>query len=109
MISIINLAVWKPKKPKRLSVEEQLRLTQGIHPRERTKGDNRVERLAALQLWHRLISPTPDDPFGPEEGFSDSIVRIAKWGTRFLDMADKAGNGISKTTSMSEMYQNDEK
>ena len=93
------------KKPIRLSVEEKLRLTHGIHPRERIGEDNRAERLAARQLWNRLISPTPDDPFDHEEGFTDSVFRIAKWGTSFLDMADKTGNGIAKTKPISEMYQ----
>ena len=68
-------------------------------------GGNRDERLEARKLWHRLPDPTPDDPFGPEEGVTEAVIRTAKWGKEFLDLADMEGNGVAMATLMKEVYQ----
>ena len=95
----------KSRKEKPLSVEEQPRSTQHIHPRGRIREAHRVERLGARKLRRRLDFPTPDGPFDPEEGFSESVVRIAKWGKRFLNLAYLVGGGGEKETLTNETYQ----
>ena len=90
---------------KPLTVEEQMRIAQSPHHRGRTKAENIVERHEARKNWRRTRYQTPDDPFGPEEGFSESARRAAQWGTRFLDLSDDVANGVAKSTLMTEMYQ----
>ena len=92
------------RKPKPLSVDDQLRPAQHIHPRERVKGENRSGRLSPRQLRRRLKFPTPGDPFGPEECFGDSAIRNAKRRMGLLDLSDLDGYGLAKTTLMDEMY-----
>ena len=98
---------FKPKnrKSSHIAVEEQLELTQHIHSLGRAIEENRVVRLEARELRRRLSPPDPEGPFGHADGFSESIARIEKWGTRFPNLADVVGNGVSKATIVKEMYQ----
>ena len=67
---------------------------------DRVEEENRAERIEPRKLWRRLSAPTPDDPFGPVQGFADSAIRTAKWGKKTLDLADIVGNGVAKSTLM---------
>ena len=77
-----------------------------IDPPSRSNHEgNRAGRLESRMIWRRIQSPKPDDPFGPEDGCPDSVIRTAKWGNRFLNLSDIVGNCIAKSTLMNEMYQ----
>ena len=59
-----------------------------------------TQREEARSLWMRLSYPTPDDPFGPSEGFSEDAIRLATLGCTYLELAEVVGElGCSSTSS----------
>ena len=62
-----------------------------------------AQREEARSLWMRLRYPTPDDPFGPTDGFIGDAIRLATSGRTYLELAEVMGNSAARQHLRREM------
>ena len=62
----------------------------------RKRADCVAQREEARSLWMRLRYPTPEDPFGPKEVFSEDAARLATLGCTYIELADVMGNSAAR-------------
>ena len=91
------------RRPRRLTPGENFRLMSSVNENVRKRAERTSQRNEARALWMRLRFPTPEDPFGPTEGFSDDAIRLATLGCTFLELSEEIGNSSARHQLHAEM------
>ena len=84
------------RRPRQMTPEENFTIMTRVSENVRMRAECVEQREEARSLWTRLRYPTPGDPFGPTEGFSEDAIRLAPLGCTYLELAEVMGNSASR-------------
>ena len=91
------------RRHRRLTPGENSRLVATVNENVRRRAERVSRRNEARALWMRLRFPTPGDPFGPIEDFSDDAIRLATLGFTFFELAEEIGDSAARHHLHAEM------